>query len=140
MLTDYDKVHTMNDYYDGPRKGIADFRGQPVLYQSRYLDVGASKIKDIFFLQPIDARLFQLALEDWDIWLRWDRAFKEGKTTEDSCPALPLDRSRHEEIKPVLDSELQIDETRAFQASGDFTVIDGQMYVKWRQLDQSNEL
>ena len=28
----YEHVHTVLDYYDGPRKGVADFDGQPHLY------------------------------------------------------------------------------------------------------------
>jgi len=30
----FEKVHTMTDYYDGPRKGIADFAGQPHFFES----------------------------------------------------------------------------------------------------------
>jgi hypothetical protein len=34
----FERVHTMTDYYDGPRGGIADFRGTPHLYESEWRD------------------------------------------------------------------------------------------------------
>jgi len=29
----WDRVHTVNDYYDGPRRGIADVDGVPYIYE-----------------------------------------------------------------------------------------------------------
>ena len=34
----YERVHTVLDYYDGPRKGVADFEGQPHLYECIFDD------------------------------------------------------------------------------------------------------
>jgi len=36
---EYERVYTMTDYYDGPRKGIADFEGRPHLYEAEWDDV-----------------------------------------------------------------------------------------------------
>lgn len=33
-------VYTMTEYYDGPRGGVADFRGTPHVYRSLWTDVG----------------------------------------------------------------------------------------------------
>lgn len=30
----YERFYTVLDYYDGPRKGIADFQGKPHLYET----------------------------------------------------------------------------------------------------------
>lgn len=53
--------------------------------------------------------LFQLAMEDWNIWKRWERAFHAGETSHDSHPALPADRARHLEIEAVLDTRVKTD-------------------------------
>ena len=34
MATDFEPVHDVEDYYDGPRTGIADFRGLPHRFRS----------------------------------------------------------------------------------------------------------
>jgi hypothetical protein len=39
----YEPVHTVEDYYDGPRAGTADFEGQPHAYRSLHLDTGGFK-------------------------------------------------------------------------------------------------
>ena len=54
---------------------------------------------------PIDETSFQLALEDWRIWLRWLDA---GPEFCDSFPVLPADRKRHEQIKALLGDSLEI--------------------------------
>jgi hypothetical protein len=69
MERQYEKVHTMTDYYDGPRGGVADFNGLPVIYQSEFTDIDSKKA-DIFLLQPIGEQALQHALEGWEIWLR----------------------------------------------------------------------
>jgi hypothetical protein len=35
---DWEKVYTVTDFYDGPRLGVADYNGQPHLYESRWDD------------------------------------------------------------------------------------------------------
>jgi hypothetical protein len=63
----FEPVHTMTDCYDGPRRGIADFRGNPHLYESRWSDID-SEDDDTFLLMPVDAATFEWALEDWTNW------------------------------------------------------------------------
>ncbi len=36
----WDRVHTVNDYWDHPRRGVADFQGKPHIYESQFLDMG----------------------------------------------------------------------------------------------------
>ena len=99
-------VHTVTDYYDGPRKGIANYQGIPHFYECEF---GAANddYSDRYQLTPIDEQLFQLALEDWGIWKRWEAAYYAGKTGLETHPALPEDRSRHEELAIILDNGLQ---------------------------------
>jgi len=111
----------MTDYYDGPRRGIADYRGKPHLYESRYSDIDTDQ-EDTFLLMPIIRDTFELALEDWAIWRRWEIAFHEGRTSADTHPALPEDRTRHDEIKQELNKRLIMDESKAFCAKAIFQV------------------
>ena len=38
MTEDFEPVHSVDEYYDGPREGMADFGGHPHRYRSMYLD------------------------------------------------------------------------------------------------------
>lgn len=128
----FEKAYTYTDWYDGPRRGVADFNGLPVVYQSEFADVGSKEL-DIFLLQPISEEAFQHALEDWQIWLRWLRALKDGRTTEETHPLLPVDRQRNKELKAILAVELKIDETVAIRANAFFKQegLTAPLFVKW---------
>ena len=95
----------MPDWYDGPRGGIANFKGRPHAYASLFDE--AQGYSDTFLLMPIDEELFQLALEDWGIWLRWNEAFHAGKAPIETHPALPKERSRHEELNALIADRLR---------------------------------
>lgn len=120
LTTEFEIVHTMTDYYDGPRSGIANYRGKPHIYESLFSD--ALENSDVFLLQPIDEETFRLAMEDWSIWCRWERAFHSRQTTQDTHPSLPQDRARHDELEAILTPRLHIEDARAFRARGRFEV------------------
>ena len=101
----FETVHTMTDYYDGPRRGIADFDGQPCAYESLFEDMRDGQ-EDVYVLQAVDEETLKLAIEDWQIWLRWEDAFYAGKVTTQTHPALPEDRARHDAIAAVLPGRL----------------------------------
>lgn len=135
----YDKVYTVTDYYDGPRAGIADFHGQPHYYECQFDEV-QSNWSDIFLLKPIDSKTFQLALEDWEIWERWNAAHEDGRVTLDTHPALPEERERHNEISAILENRLKANPETDIKAKAEFEVAEpkreGQsianLQVKWR--------
>jgi hypothetical protein len=68
----YERVYTVVDYYDGPRKGIADYKGKPHLYECMF-DESKDNYSERFLLAPLDA------MEDWAIWQRWELANHTGK-------------------------------------------------------------
>jgi hypothetical protein len=125
----------MTDYYDGPRKGIADFEGRPHLYESEW-DDQADDWASTFKLSPVEPGLLPLALESWGIWRRWETAFHKGRTNRETHPALPDERSRSDALAEILDCELNIDENGFVRARGDFKPLDDPTWngLGWRPL------
>jgi len=129
----WDRVHTENDYYDGPRLGIADVDGVPHIYEAEF-DHSSDEYGDTYFVSPVDQSLLALVLEDWEIWLRWDAAFKRGEVSVDSHPALPQDRERHEALKIAIGDRLRVDRVHAKYLKARFATSphDGSTIVQWR--------
>ena len=131
----FERVFTMTDYYDGPRTGIANFRGIPHLYESKWSDLG-DDFEDSFLLTPINQDVFDAALEDWAIWLRWEEAFHRGEAPQESHPALPADRLRHEELEKQLAGQLVTNPASAIEAHGEFRpAVESTKQFGWRELE-----
>jgi hypothetical protein len=90
------------------------------LFQSNFIDSQPDDDTEFFLLVTLDPDTFRLALEDWEIWRRWETAFYCGAATQATHPALPADRERHEEITRSLQGRLCVDPQSATRAKGDF--------------------
>ena len=131
----WDRVHTVNDYYDGPRLGIADVDGVPHIYEAEF-DHSSDDYGDTYFVSPVDEELLALALEDWEIWFRWDSALKRGDVSVESHPALPQDRKRHEALKIAIGDRLRVDRAHAKYVKAHFdTSPNGETIVEWQTAD-----
>jgi hypothetical protein len=84
---------------------------------------GWDNYSESFLLTPIDLESFQLAMEDWEIWRRWEDAFHSGKADESTHPALPHEAGRHAGMKQVLDKSLMTDPQKAVTRTGQFDVL-----------------
>jgi hypothetical protein len=115
----YETVYSITEWYDGARGGVADFGGVPHYYENRWNDEQGDW-DAIYFLQPLDAETFELAMEDWGIWLRWEQAYKEGRTPHETHPALPEDRDRHNELRRILAARLTIAPATSIKAKAEF--------------------
>ena len=91
-----ERVYTVNDYYDGPRNGVADFRGQPHIYLCMW-DKANDDWAEEFLLEPIDAEFLEQVLNDWGIWRKWEASYHRGEVTADSHPG------ESEQIAKILD-------------------------------------
>jgi hypothetical protein len=129
LKPEYERVFTVTDYYDGPRKGLANFLGKPHLYECIF-DQIKGDYSDLFRLTPIDVETFQLAMEDWSIWQRWELAFHSGKADLSTHPALPQDASRHKELERILDKTLVPVPQKAFTKAGHFEPLGEQSVPK----------
>jgi hypothetical protein len=135
----YEIVHTVTDYYDGPRGGLADYNRQPHLYESIWDDLEAN-YKNSFNLFPINLAVFNLAMESWAIWRKYERALHRGETTQEHHPALPADRNRYDILEHLLKNELSTSGIKPIVVHGEFDVINDANYdgiglrpmqVKW---------
>lgn len=115
----FEVVYTLPDWYDGPRRGIADCNGIPHSFESEWHDLQDTE-PDTFLLVPVQPDVFQLALEDWAIWRRWETAFHNRLTTNETHPALPEDRIRHEELRQLLEGRLIVDPSKALRKKAEF--------------------
>jgi len=125
----------MTDFYDGPRGGVADFRGRPHAYASLFDE--SAGYSDTFLLMPIQEELLRLAQEDWQIWLRWERAFHAGEATQDTHPALPPDRARHKELSRLIGDRLVPKPELSLRARAEFRYPSKQvMEVSWQPCEE----
>ncbi len=132
-----DRILTMNDYYDGPRLGVAELEGVPHIYEAEF-DRSSEEYGDTYFLSPIDPSLLALVLEDWEIWLRWEAAHKRNEVTLESHPALPAERARHEELKTAIGERLKTDPSNRcyFKAKFSHVSVEGEWsgtLVEWQR-------
>ena len=61
--SDYEKVYTISDYWDQPRSGAADFKGQPHSYECVF-DEAEDDWSKVFILKPLDVETLKLAMEE----------------------------------------------------------------------------
>jgi hypothetical protein len=125
----YERVYTVLDYDDGPRKGVADFQGQPHLYECVFDDSEGDYSK-FFLLMPLDAESLRMALEAWAIWQRWEFAYHRGETDISTHPALPHESQRHRELEGVLRNLLVMDSAKAVTRIGHFEAVGGETLPK----------
>lgn len=118
--TEFEKVFTVTDYYDGPRQGIAEYGGSPHFYDCLFSDE-KQDFTCLYRLTPVSLEAFRLALEDWAIWKRWEHAFASGRTSLETHPALPEDAARHAAIGLILADQLRTDPLTSIVRAGKFT-------------------
>lgn len=137
-MSNYEAVHTITDWYDGAINGVADLNGKPHYYEKHWNE-DEQFWSDIYLLKPLDAETFALVMEDLEIWLRRERAFKEGKTTQETHPTLSEDRQRHEEIEKILAERLVVSPETSVKATAEF-VYGQPTKVKWNVIEDSIKL
>ncbi len=101
----YERVHTVSDYYDGPREGLADYGGVPHRYKSQW-DKAADDWAETFELTPVDAETFGLEIERWQIWRTWERAFHSGQAAQESHPGYGGKHARYDELGKLIESRM----------------------------------
>jgi hypothetical protein len=118
----YEAVFTVYDYHDCPRGGVANFQGAPHFYECVF-DEKSDDYSDLYLLITISQEVFKAAVENWEIFLRWRKAFDSGQVGRETHPALPQDKSRYEETKRTLDYAVVSGRSQAIRVRGEFDVL-----------------
>lgn len=114
-----DPVYAVDLIHDRPIEGFASFEDGPHHFKCEF-DEDADEYSDVYCLSPISVATLQLVLDRWQIWLRWNAAFRANETSLDTHPALPNERARYNELNEAIDQALKGSETTASWARAKF--------------------
>jgi len=121
----FEPVYTVDDYYDGPKSGVANYGGQPHFYRSLALDTEEwNPDDDLFELSPISSEVRDLAVEDFRLCQRWQRSAIAGSIPtllDSTARVLPEDLPRHQAIIEILKPHLYINPLQRILVRGQFS-------------------
>ena len=117
-------IHTVWDFWDIPREGVADFQGRPHIYKCQFSEA-EDDWTNLFWLMEIDQELLALDLERSAISARWLEEFQSGSVPLESGPVLPVDRQRFEELQSAIGDRLQLRPERSVIRRGRFMASPG---------------
>ncbi len=126
----FERVHTIWDYYDGPREGLADFCGRPHYYKNSW-DKAADDWSTLYELAPVDSETLQLALEQWAIWVAWNEKFRAGHVAEESHPGHGGKIPRYDELEVILEARIPDLGSNSVTVEANFDTIAGEIVVEW---------
>jgi hypothetical protein len=116
-------VYLVDDYWDGPRSGIASYRGQPHAFACIF-DEERGDWSDVFVLRPLSEETLRRVLEEWGrveaLTENWPRS-ADGRYAP--IPARLDEEIRHRlnalrrEVMPTRDAPLR--------AVGGFSAVSG---------------
>lgn len=133
----WERVYTINNFWDSPRLGVADVFGHPHIYEAPFSEP-KDDYEDFFLVSPIDPELLRLVLEDWEIWIRWSDAFARGEASRETHPALPSDRPRHDELTKLIGDRLKTNPSDSEKLHAEFRSVQkgwNGMEVQWSRIE-----
>lgn len=118
-------VYVENEWYDGPRAGVADVFGQPHRFKSLF-DEEDDQYLGTFLIWPIGQEELKLEVEQWRIFAKWDALRDAGKAGTETHPGHGGISPRWDEIESRLrTSRITVPEGAA-RATAVIEHIDGQ--------------
>ena len=130
----WNRVVTIDKYYDGPRQGVAFLDESLAVYEcifSRELN----DYLDEYDVSIVDSSLLPLIEERWAIYKRWHHAYRSGQIDTDMSDndtrVLPEDRNRYDELTAILDPKLRIDHESCERYIATFST--DQSEVTWKK-------
>ncbi len=117
-----EKVHVENDWYDGPRKGVADFQGKPHRFIAKYEN--EKGYLDEFTIFPVSEAELELEIEQWKIFVEWNKKYETGESSTDSHPGNGGVCKRYDEIEQLLQSKRNEYPESGLTAKAEFVRID----------------
>lgn len=98
-MSNYEKMHAIFDWWDGPKVGVVDYKRKPHIYH-RVFDELVDDYIDVYRLTPITEEEFKLLMELNEIFERWVIAFHMGMVSRDTTP-LSEDKERNDELESL---------------------------------------
>lgn len=118
----WNRVVTIEDYFDHPLEGVAFRSGKLVAYKILW-DDEADDYSKYYAVSPISEALLPLIEEKWATWVRWSDAFDAGEVTIDTHPVLPEDREQHESLTKRLEGLVQVDDSNFERLRAQFRTV-----------------
>ena len=118
-----ERVYVENDWYDGPRAGIADINGIPHRFKSLDYEVEDEDL-GTFMVWPVDKNVLDLEIEQWRIFVEWNTSYESGQADTDSHPGHGGRNARWDEIEALLKQSRAYVPESAKRARAQFSRID----------------
>lgn len=96
-----ERVYVENEWYDGPRAGIADVNGLPHRFVSQW-DEAEEEYVGTFLVWPATDEELSLEQEQWAIFVTWNERYEAGAADSASHPGNAGTDSRWHEIELQL--------------------------------------
>jgi hypothetical protein len=119
-----ERVYVENEWYDGPRAGIADVNGRPHRFKALF-DDAEDQYPGTFFIWPVDETTVELEQEQWRIFAAWNVLYEAGEATAESHPGHGGKSARWDEIEVLLKTSRTDVPLTAQRASAKLSHIDG---------------
>lgn len=143
----YERVYVENEWYDGPRAGIADIHGVPHRFKSLF-DEQEDEFLSTFLVWPVTQKDLELEIEQWHIFVEWNARYESGDVDTESHPGHGGRHARWDEIAALLEHGRFDVSSDAQHAAAQLMSIDrlcryeaaGPAYLMcWRFLSRSEE-
>ena len=121
-----ERVYVENEWYDGPRAGIADVNGKPYRFKSLF-DETEDEYLGTFLVWPVDQKVVELEQEQWRIFATWNALYEAEKSTTDSHPGHGGKSARWDEIEVFLRTNRTEVPSLAQRALAEVTYIVGEV-------------
>jgi hypothetical protein len=121
----YERVHSVWEYWDGVRTGIAELEGVPHYFASQF-DCAEDEYSDEFKLYPIDVEVVTRAARFHEIYRNWEQAFYRGEAKSETHPGFGGIDAEYDELKSWLDVQLARLPPLAIQYVASFRTLPGQ--------------
>jgi hypothetical protein len=119
-----EKVYVENDWYDGPRSGVADINGIPHRFRSNF-DEQLDEYLGTFVVWPIDDQALALEIERWQIFVAWNTRYEAGEATTESHPGHGGISARWDELERLLKQSRTEVPAAALQATAEMHDVEG---------------
>ena len=119
-----EQVYVENEWYDGPRAGVASINGKPHRFVSQF-DEQEDEYLGTFLVWPIQAAELSLEQEQWKIFVSWNDDYEAGRVGVDSHPGHPGTNERWDEINALLKTSRESIPSGARRAKAEMIFVEG---------------